>query len=158
MLQSFMFGIAVFISLIFTFMRFYIPLMIITFDLPLRKIYRNSLIFAFAGLKRNFYILLGMILLYALLFGIFALTGYAYFTLAIYFLLFIFVLPAYRSYLIQYNVFPVVKKHMIDPYYEQNPDADIELRRSMGLLSNDPLDENERVFTDMTVKPDEEKK
>ena len=42
-------------------------------------------------------------------------------------------LPAFRFLLIQYFVFPSIKKHMIDPYYEQHPDDDIELRRNLGL-------------------------
>ena len=48
--------------------------------------------------------------------------------------------------LIQFNVFPEVKKYIIDPYYEQHPDEDVEKRRELGLLD---YDEDESVFDDI---------
>ena len=41
-------------ALITLFMQFYIPLMIVTFDLKLIQIYKNALIFAFAGAFKKF--------------------------------------------------------------------------------------------------------
>ena len=58
--------------------------------------------------------------------------------------------PSFRSFLIQYNVFPEVKKYIIDPYYEEHPDEDIEKRRELGLLDDD---ENEAVFNDEPQGP-----
>jgi len=42
-------------------------------------------------------------------------------------------LPAFRYLLVQFFTFGSIKKHIIDPYYEQHPDADIEKRRDLGL-------------------------
>ena len=43
-------------------------------------------------------------------------------------------LPAYRFLMIQFVAFPAIKKYMIDPYYKEHPDLDIEKRRNLGLL------------------------
>lgn len=40
-------------TILFTFMQYYIWIQIITFDLKIKQIFKNSLIFAFAGLGRN---------------------------------------------------------------------------------------------------------
>ena len=55
--------------------------------------------------------------------------------------------PGFKSFLTSWITFPVIKKIMIDPYYEKNPDKDIEKRRELGILENDPEAE-ERIFTD----------
>ena len=50
--------LCVFMALITLFMQFYIPLMIVTFDLKLIQIYKNALIFAFAGALKNLLLLI----------------------------------------------------------------------------------------------------
>ena len=52
------FCLCVFMALITLFMQFYIPLMIVTFDLKLIQIYKNALIFAFAGALKNLLLLI----------------------------------------------------------------------------------------------------
>jgi hypothetical protein len=59
----------------------------------------------------------------------------------------VFLLPAFRAFLIQFNVFPEIKKYIIDPYYNEHPDEDIEKRRNLGLLDDDE-EEDESVFED----------
>ena len=48
-------------------------------------------------------------------------------------LLAIIILPCLRFLIIQFCTFPAIKKYMIDPYYEEHPDDDIDLRRNLGL-------------------------
>ena len=43
------------------------------------------------------------------------------------------VVPGFRSFLIQFCIFPSIKKLMIDPYYAENPGADKQLRRNLNL-------------------------
>ena len=144
------------IALVFTFMKYYIFMIMITFKLRLKQIYRNSAILAIAGLKRNFLIFLVLGMFYA---GAIALLFVNIFVaipviLGVYILFF----PAFRSYLIQYNVFPVIKKHMIDPYYKEHPGEDIEAKRALNILEEDDLkaDEEEPVFQDVVPDEDEE--
>ena len=55
------------VSVLFIFSQFYIPIMIVTFDLNLSKIYKNALIFSIVGLWRN---LLLIVLLAIILFAL----------------------------------------------------------------------------------------
>ena len=57
----------VLLAILYYFMRPYIYLQMITFDLRLGKIIKNSLIFALLGFKRNFLALVGFILLVLLM-------------------------------------------------------------------------------------------
>ena len=72
---TFMPGIMFYVSLamliLYFFMRFYMYILLITFDLSIFKILKNSLIFAIIGFKRNIMAALGMLILIALNFLIF---------------------------------------------------------------------------------------
>ena len=59
------FIICVFLSIIFVFMQYYLFVMLITFDLRVKQLLKNALLFAFAGLGRNLLISLfsGIIIL-----------------------------------------------------------------------------------------------
>ncbi len=130
---------------LFTVMKYYIPFMIITFSLPTGRIYRNAFIFAGAGFWRNLLISVVLLGIYGLLGGLMLLLPYAI-TYWLVLLMVLLILPGFRSLLIQYTLFPVFKKWMIDPYYEKNPDADKQLRRNLNLDVQD--DPQETVFTD----------
>jgi hypothetical protein len=160
-------GIEVSLFIAVAFMRFYIPLMTITFNLSVRQLYKNAAIFAIKGLGRN--ILVGCILsiYYILLGGAFFTAvrensdvswGFFSFLLLIYILFF----RAFRSFLIQFAAFPLIKKYMLDPYYEKNPDKDIQLQKNLGLCygteePEEERDKNEVIFEDQgRRKPDGE--
>lgn len=157
-----MLGTGLMISLFFitSVMKYYVWLIIITFKMPLGKILKNSFYFVFINLKYNLLIGLCSILWYALSVGIclLCISNAGIFPLAvtIVFLLNILFYPGFKHLLIQFCVFPSVKKMMIDPYYEQNPDADIELRRNLGLdVPGDEDDEEEVVFNDKQLIPED---
>ena len=42
--------------------------------------------------------------------------------------------PGLMHLLTQHCIFPGVKEHLIDPYYAEHPDEDLEKRKDMGLL------------------------
>lgn len=117
---------------LFTWMKYYIPFLVVTFKLKTKQIYKNAFLFAVVGLKTNLLISLVLILLYALLIGLFLLIPYAL-TLVIVFMLWVLLVPGFRSLLIQYCIFPQIKKLMIDPYYKENPDADKQARLDLNL-------------------------
>lgn len=52
-IQYILLAVIFMVFIVFSFMKYYIPMMIITFKLSLKQVFKNSLIFAFAGLKRN---------------------------------------------------------------------------------------------------------
>ena len=51
------------LSILYFFMRFYIYLLLVTFDLSIRKILKNALIFTMLGIKRNLMGFLGVALI-----------------------------------------------------------------------------------------------
>ena len=74
-------------------------------------------------------------------------------------LMYILVFPAFRMLLIQFTVFPLIKKHMIDPYYKDHPDEDKEAKRALNIYDQeDEDDDGERVFEDTLPDEDDEPK
>lgn len=145
------------VALIFTFMKYYIYMMLITFKLTLKQLYKNSLIFAFAGLARNFMLFIIFGALYVL--GVLILFLSLPIGIAVLLLLYVFLFPAFRMLLIQYTVFPLIKKHMIIPYYKEHPGEDIEAKRALNLLDEDEEeDQEERVFEDTVPTEDDDGK
>ena len=48
-------------------------------------------------------------------------------------ILYMIIYPAFKALLVQFCTFPSIKKYIIDPYYEEHPDDDIEKRHDLGL-------------------------
>ncbi|MBR5459874.1 MAG: DUF624 domain-containing protein [Clostridia bacterium] len=119
---SFFFSIGIFICLIlgvlYTMSRFYLYPILVTFKLPVRKIFKNAFIFSIIGFKRNL----------AGLFGALA-------VIVINLLLYWFIMPigglfpffitfALTSFITTYAAWPNIKRVMIDPYYTDKKPVD----------------------------------
>lgn len=145
-------GVNLMVLVTFSWMKFYIPFLMITFKLKLKQIYRNAFLFAGANLPVNLLISVVLIAVYALLGGAvlaFAGTDFSVVVLTIVLALAVSVVPGFRSLLIQFCIFPAIKRLIIDPYYEQNPDADKQARLDLNLeVPEDPADTQEAVFTE----------
>ncbi len=145
--------------ILFTFAKYYMSMLVITFKFRLKQIYKNSFILAVAGLKRNLLISLVLLVLYAA--GVLIAWYGEYIGLTVLLLLYIFWFPAFRMYLIQYNIFPVIKKCLIDPYYREHPGEDREAKRALNLEDEEeekPGEEEAPIFQDTgrTQKEEEE--
>lgn len=158
-----MLGTGLMISLFFiiSVMKYYAWLILITFKMPLKKIIKNSFYFVFINLKNNLLIGICSLLWYALAAGICILcysNAYVFtFMVATMLIITACFYPGFKHLLIQFCVFPAVRRLMIDPYYEQHPDDDIELRRSLGLpVPGDEEEEEESVFDDERLLPETE--
>ena len=127
-------GLAISLSMaaIFAMAKFYIYTLMITFDFSIKTLYKNSFKFVFVSLWKN--LLCGIILLavYAVYVAVFFLFPY-WAVLFIEIIIAVLTLPAFRFLLIQFFTFGSIKKYIIDPYYAEHPDADIEKRRNLGL-------------------------
>lgn len=99
--------------IVYLFMRMYLYLMMVTFNITLYKMLKNALIFTALGIKRNLMAGVGILLCLAL-WGALAFIGLQ-FNLG--FLIFIPALFffAFMSFVSVYCAYPVIKKHMIDP-------------------------------------------
>lgn len=129
---------------LFGIMNFYIYTLMITFDFKIKAIYVNSFKFVLLNFWRN--ILCGIILI--LVYGIYALIAIQFADIRVWtieFIIMIATLPAFRFLLVQFFTFGSIKKYIIDPYYAEHPEADVEKRRNLGL--DIPEDEEEEPLT-----------
>lgn len=143
-------GIAFCILLIFTMMNFFIWTLMITFKFSLKQIYKNSFKFAFINLKGNFICFFSLALVYAISIGlIFLLQRFWLYVILIELLIAVLFFPCFKFLLIQYCVFPSIKKYIIDPYYLEHPEEDIEKRRDLGIeIEEDEPEEEEEEASD----------
>lgn len=110
------------LAILYTFMRFYIYHMMITFDLSVFKILKNALIFTMLGLKRNVMGLLGILAVVGLNLAIIVPCLSVGFSLPL--ILPIFYLPALAGFIAAYAAFPNIKRYMIDSYEPQSQDGE----------------------------------
>lgn len=146
------------VYVVFTVMKYYVPFLLITFKYNLRQLYRNALLFVGVGWKPNLVVSLVLLLCYGLM-GLLLLLPNSL-GIAFIFIIYLFVFPAFRSFLIQFAIFPTVRRVVIDPYYEKHPYEDIEKRRELGLEVPETENEEkeESIFVDRgRTKPEDEK-
>ena len=106
------------VGFIYIFIRFYIYLLLINFELKISKIFKNALIFTALGFKRN--------ILAFIWIAIIAVVNAALIlvmlpmNIVIPLLLPLFYFAAFALFTSTYAAYPIIKKYMIDPYYDEN--------------------------------------
>ncbi len=108
------------ITILFIFSQFYIPVMAVTFDLPLNKIYKNAMIFSIIGLWRN---LLLTVLLAIICLALYIMVQLMPLTFMLAIILAVFLLFSFCMFLINFTVYPLIDKIMIRPYQNKNEDS-----------------------------------
>lgn len=127
-------GISLCMLFIFTVMDYFVWTLIITFKFSLKQIYRNSFKFVFINMKMNLVCFFSILLVYAANVGIvLLLSPYAIMVITFEILLYILLFPSFRFLLVQFCTFPSIKKCIIDPYYRDHPDEDLDKRRDLGI-------------------------
>ena len=112
------------LSILYFFMRFYVYLLLVTFDMSLKKIFKNALIFSILGMKRNFMGVLGIVLITSInvvLFALFAMTPLG---IAIPLILPFLYYLAVTSFTSAYSAYPIIDRYMIEPYKHLNEDEE----------------------------------
>ncbi len=125
------FAVSFFLVVIFCYARYYLYMQIITFKLSFKQIWKNSLVLAIAGFKENLIISLALLLVYAL--AAVLLLNWFWYVLAPLVILYVLLFPAFRSFLIQFTIFPLIKRTIIDPYYKEHPEEDLDKRHDLNL-------------------------
>lgn len=116
---------------LYFFMRFYIYLLLVTFDLSIRKILKNALIFTVLGWKRNLMAVVGIVIITAInivLFPLFAMTPLG---IAIPLILPFLYYLAVTSFTTAYAAYPIIDRYMIEPY-RTNESAEEESEEADG--------------------------
>ena len=116
--ESFLFFMICGIIILYSIMRMYFYLMIVTFDMSFKKLLKNALIFAILGIKRNIMAALGVVALIAL--NVFLIALLLPYGVAIPIILPFLYLLSVTAFMSAYAAFPVIKKYMIDPYEDDN--------------------------------------
>ena len=115
--NSVMLWATVFMIFIYFAMRFYIYLLTLTFDLKIRQIFKNALIFAFLGFKRNFLATVGILLTVIVNFYI----AWIYIPIGI--VLPLIITVGLCMFMATYAAWPKIKEIMIDPYESPSDDS-----------------------------------
>lgn len=105
------------LAFVFLFSQYYVPVMIVTFDLKLRHIYKNAAIFSVLGLLRNFMI---TIILTAMVVATIFCPGQFLF---IPFFLLILIIPSFISYLCSFATYSILDTYLIQPFYQKETAA-----------------------------------
>lgn len=108
---SFLLGAMVIVAMLYVMMRSYMYIILVTFDLPIRKILKNSFIFALLGFKRNIVAFLGGALVWVLDYMIMMVMLPIGLVLPVIFLI------SFTTFMGIYAAYPKIKEVMIDPYY-----------------------------------------
>lgn len=113
---SILFFSSVAMTILYLFVRFYIYLMIVTFDLKPFQILKNSFIFAILAFGRNLLSLLACAALAAV--ALFA----SQLFMPIGVIMVVILMFSTMTYITMYICFPKVEKLMIEPYYAEHPE------------------------------------
>ena len=117
MITSTMFFMSIAFAFIWFFMRPYIYLQLVTFDIGIFKMIKNAFLFTIMGFKRNFMVLLGTAVV----------LGLEYILLRVYIpigaILPFVILPSLLIIMGIYGAYPKIKEIMIDPYYKKTGEA-----------------------------------
>ncbi len=129
------FGLCILLCLILLFMQFYVYLMAVTVELKLKYILKNSLIFAFLGLKTN------LITAFFVLLIVIPTTLFFPLTLPVILLL------AFSTvgFIATFNSYPYLVKYIIDPHEQQLREAEEEDED----WDDEEEEEDEAIFTDI---------
>lgn len=125
-IQNMMFYISIVLLITYFIMRFYIYLMMVTFDLSIYKLVKNAFIFSVIGFKRNIMAVIGILFLvfinYSLLL-IFVPLG----------VIFPFViLFGHSMFISAYAAYPKIDDIMIKPYYKDDKPKTEAIFKDMG--------------------------
>ena len=105
------------ITAVFMMMHMYIYQMMVTFELSLKDLYKNALLFTLGRLPSNIFVLLVVGAVHIVLpFFLAVVTGkYFIWVLMIFAALEIFMTQSLMSFLVNFNSYPKIKKYMLDP-------------------------------------------
>ena len=131
-----LFFCSIFMTAVYLFLRVYMYLMIVTFDIKFTKMLKNAFIFSILNLGRNVLALLACVALCAIAF-----MGSTLF-MPIGIILAILILFSTMTYISVYAGYPKVERLMIDPYYKNNssdddPRENIPERTGKGHIEDD---------------------
>lgn len=135
----FAFGIAVLISVAVLFIFYNVPVMTVTFDLKLKDIYKNCALMAFGEIKNNFFVTLGLFLLFIVGATFFLVSPTAVVKLIVIIAFCVLIVPSTASYIMNFYVYKDME--LVISGGEAKSD---DIKRKINAKSNE-LKKNEEV-------------
>jgi uncharacterized membrane protein YesL len=123
--EYFMFFGAFALGVLYLIMRPYLYLMLITFELNIRKMFKNALIFSALGIKRNVMMLIGNVFIIAL--TLFLMILLLPSGVGVMIILPFFYLCGVCAFISVYCAYPIIKRYMIDPYVNESVESEDEI-------------------------------
>lgn len=112
-MNNFMYVMTLALIVMYIIFRFYIYLMLVTFNMKLGKIFKNALIFTVLGIKRNVMALIGLAVLTAIAIGMIVL--FLPMGLGVTLVLPLIYYIGMCCFIYTFAAYPIIKKYMIDP-------------------------------------------
>lgn len=97
--------VCIVISLFLLYTAFYVPLMTVTYDLPLRYIYKNSFLMSFGEFKNNFFATLALAVLFGICFTVTAFAGSETVLIIMLIVMWAFLIPAAFTFMYTFFVY-----------------------------------------------------
>lgn len=140
-------ALSITVMIIGIFMNFYIYVLTVTVELKIKDILKNAFFFAVIGLKTNFITLFFIIVVLAIFLGIGLLlpVDYILALLAIALLMMVFGFSTI-GFIINFNAYPYIKKHCIDPFLAQ--------QNEQKAADGEVEEEEESIFQDELIIKD----
>ncbi len=108
------------IAILYFLMRFYLYLLLVTFELSIRKILKNALIFTMLGIKRNLMAVLWLLLMTGINIALFFLFAMTPLGIAIPLILPFLYYLSFTAFTTAYAAYPVIDRYMIAPYMTED--------------------------------------
>ena len=147
---SIMYFVIIMLIIVYASMRFYLYPMMLTFDLPLRKLIKNAFIFSMLGIKRNLFAIFGFLLVAGVNILLISPALSIGFTLPL--ILPLFYLPALGGFMAMYAAYPNIRRYMIDGKTELSSYTIVE---DADELADDTVEDVETEETELTPPPPE---
>ncbi len=112
-MMSMLFYVTLIAAILYFVMRFYVYILMVTFDLSIYKLMKNALIFAILGFKRNILAFIGILLSLVVTYSL------CLIFLPLGIILPFIILFGSGAFMGAYAAYPKIKQVMIDPYYPE---------------------------------------
>jgi len=141
------FGVALAFMGIYTLMRSYTYMQLVSFDFNYKQIYKNAFYLACLGFFRNIFVLFLRIVLVLILWSI---AGISSLGLGLVIVLLPLMIISLRAYIINYNSFAVIYKYIVEPYEREQAEKKTE--------AGEIEEPEESIFKDMGKNPEKKKR
>ena len=141
--ESVMLWSSIILFVLYFVMRYYMYVQMVTFKLKTTKIFKNSLIFALLGIKRNIIALLGI--LFGILLEVAFIFAFKGILISFGVGLPLLILFSTFAYMKVFAAYYKIKEIMIDPYLREHPEENPDVTESDDVIMSDDVTERERL-------------